>query len=318
MAFAYSFEEHPRLGQRVVRLSDGERTTARFAPGIGSNLFSFQVEGLEYLYDMADAPHSPLLGTPILYPMPNRVRDAQFTFGGRTFRFPPNNGRNFIHGLVRERPWQCDEPIVAHDRVSVATRISFAPGKEPYDLFPIHNTLELTYTLRSASIRFDFVVRNEDEQPLPFGLAIHPYFRILGPRESVRLQVPAQKWMEATELLPSGRLIDLEHAPADLRQPTSLAKLDLDDVYWGLEPSKPQIIYYDHIGKKVTLKASALFTHSVVYTPLGRPFFCVENQSCSTDAHNLYARDLQEAAHLMILKPGESCASWVEIAVDEQ
>jgi hypothetical protein len=34
----------------------------------------------------------------------------------------------------------------------------------------------------------------------------------------VRIQVPAQKWMEATDLLPSGRLIDLDKGPADLRQ----------------------------------------------------------------------------------------------------
>jgi aldose 1-epimerase len=162
-------------------------------------------------------------------------------------------------------------------------------------------------------------VRNQDARwRLPFGLAIHPYFRIIGPRESIRLQVPAKKWMESIEQMPTGRLIDLAGGPVDLCKPRSLSGLDLDDVYWGADPDRQQIIYYDQIGKKVTLTASDFFTHCVVYTPAGKPFFCIENQSCSTDAHNLYARGLEEAAHLTILDPGESLTASVVIAVGEQ
>ncbi len=51
---------------------------------------------------------------------------------------------------------------------------------------------------------------------------------------------------------------------------------------------------------------------------MGRPFFCVENQSCSTDAHNLYAQGKQELAHLVILAPGQSLNAWVEFTVSEQ
>jgi aldose 1-epimerase len=124
--------------------------------------------------------------------------------------------------------------------------------------------------------------------------------------------------MEAIDLLPTGRLLDLEAGPADLRTPTSLQGLDLDDVFWGLEPDRPQVIYYDEIGKKITLRASEFFTHSVIYTPPEQPFFCIENQSCSTDAHNLYAQGKREAAQLTVLEPGESLSAWVEIEVSDQ
>ena len=323
--FSYHFDRHPDTGWQMVHLtavgdSPQERTEAVFTPEIGSNLSSFQVGGTEYLYGIADAKGEPsLLGTPILYPTPNRVRDARFTFRGRTFEFEPNNGPNFIHGLVRGEQWTCDEPVASHKDVSVRTRIAFEPGSDIYRLFPIANTLELTYTLRPGAIRFDFTVCNEDERhSLPLGLAIHPYFRIIGPRESVRLEVPAKKWMEAVDLLPTGKLVDLRDGPADLRAPTSLRHLDLDDVFWGIEANKPHLIYYDQIGKQVTLTASEVFTHSVIYTPRDRPFFCVENQSCSTDAHNLYVRGLAKEAHLIILEPGESLAAWIEIAVSDQ
>lgn len=281
----------------------------------------FQVDGVEYLVGappkrMGQIIRRGPLGTPVLYPTPNRVRDAKFTFAGRTFEFEPNDGTRFLHGLVRDIPWECDEPIVTDECVSVAMRIAFEPGVPIYDLFPIRNTLEIDYTLVPGTIRLDFRVHNHDpEQLLPFGLGIHPFFQILGPRESVRLQVPAKKWMEAIDLLPTGRLLNLEEGPADLREPTRLSELDLDDLFWGLEPDHPMIIYYDDIGKKVTLTASDLFTHSVIFTPQTFPLFSVENQSCSTDAHNLYARGLDEEAHLSVLEPGQTLSAWIEIAV---
>ncbi len=322
---SYRRERHPATGWELLRLTyaaaDPEaQTSITFAPEIGSNLLSFSVGGQEFLLDGDRSSGAfRLLGTPILYPMPNRVRDAQFTFEGRPFRFEANNGPNFIHGLVRERPWQCDTPTSINDVLSVTTRYRMAPGDAAWDLFPICNTLELTYSLRPRSVRLDFTVYNEDQTArLPFGLAIHPYFRILGPRESVRIQAPATKWMEAEGLLPTGRLLDLADGPADLRQPTSLAQLNLDDVFWGMAPHKPAAIYYDALSLRLTLAASALFTHAVVYTPQGRPFFCIENQTCSTDAHNLYARGPQEAAHLTILEPGQAARAQIEFTVMTQ
>jgi len=294
-------------------------TVAEFLPEMGSNLWRFAVGGTEYIDGAARADgRTILLGTPILYPTPNRVRDAHFTFGGKEYRFTPNNGPHFIHGLVREEPWEVDEPIVGMESVSVVTRITFDPTQSFWNSFPIRNTLELTYTLRASIMRFSFTVSNEDDyQLLPFGLAIHPYFRIYGGRDAVRIQVPAQKWMEAENLLPTGRLIDLEEGPADLREPTPLAQLNLDDVFWGLSESRPQTIYYDNLGKKVTLTASDFFTHSVVYTPPEHPFFCIENQSSSTDAHNLYSKGLEKEAHLTVLPPGASLSAWIEMAVSE-
>lgn len=320
----YLFGEHPETQWELLHLSysgdsPDERTTASISPELGCNLLSFQVDGHEYLQDLgAMGGQNMPLGTPILYPMPNRVRDAQFSFDGRTFEFEPNNGTNFLHGLVRDQQWECDEPEIGESSVSVKTWISFEPGSEIYELFPIRNRLELTLTLAPMQLRYDFCVVNEDaEQRLPFGLAIHPFFKIIGPRESVTLKVPAKRWMEHTDLLPSGKLIEMADAPADLRDPKSLAELDLDDVYWGLEESEPQVITYHDIGKVLTLRACDFFTHSVVFTPPGAPFFCVENQSCSTDAHNLYAQGLEEAAHLAVLDPGESFEAWIEFSISD-
>jgi aldose 1-epimerase len=318
-------DRHPDTGWPTIRLScvnpdsAKEQSAVQFSPEMGSNLLSFQVEGTEYLYAIPEPDEKlKFLGTPVLYPTPNRVRNAQFTFGGHTFKFEPNIGPNFIHGLVRDVPWSSTPPVITPEGISVRTEIVFAPGKSIYDPFPFRNSLALTFALTEDMVRLAFEVHNGDQQPLPFGLAIHPYFRILGARESVRIQVPAQAWMEAIDLLPTGRLVGLDHGPADLRQPTSLALLDLDDVYWGMRPDKPTTIYYDALGKQVTLTASEFFSHAVVYTPKGKPYFCIENQSCSTDAHNLYARGFRREAHLTVLDPGATMSAWIDIKVSNQ
>jgi aldose 1-epimerase len=314
----YQYERFGTQGWRAWRLrcqgaDGGLPTEACFTPEVGCNLLSFSVSGTEYL--QAIAADASILGTPILYPTPNRVKDAQFSFGGRTFRFAPNNGPHFIHGLVRDIPWQCDEPRPCEGGVSATARIAFRPGTAQYERFPIRNTLELTYILTPGKLRLEFKVHNEDRQLLPFGLAIHPYFVILGSRDQVRIQAPVQKRMEAIGLIPTGRLLDLSASAADLRRPVSLEALDLDDVFWGVAPGQPHTIYYDSNGQRLSLRASELFTHSVVYTPRSKPYFCIENQSCSTDAHNLHARGLLQEAHLTILEPGQTLSAWIEFAV---
>ena len=277
--FTSEIAHHTQTGWDIVRLmgpgrAEHGQTVAQFMPQQGSNLFDLVVDGTDYLFGQAPAAGAALLGTPILYPMPNRVRDAQFTFAGRTFRFQPNNGPNFIHGLVRDQQWQVEDAQVTDHSVSVRTWISFQPGTAIYKLFPIRNTLELVYTMTPGAIRFDFTVRNEDpEQLLPFGLAIHPYFPIIGPRESVRIQVPVKKWMEAENLLPTGRLIDLAQGPADLRRPTSLARLNVDDVFWGMTEENPAVIYYDSMKPEANPRGFFLFHTRSGLHPCGQALF---------------------------------------------
>jgi len=324
--FLFEYDRHPVTGWDIVRLTCRQQMSPRLtqieiAPAMGCNLLSFRVDDHNYLVDLerGTSGEPQLLGTPILYPTPNRVRDARFTFRGRTFRFTANNGPNFIHGLVRDKIWSMGEPALSRNSASITGRYRLEPGGDAYALFPIRNSLEVIFTLRPGGLGLRFAVHNEDESSdLPFGLAIHPYFRIIGDRRDVRLQVPAERAMEAVDLLPTGRLVSLEGSPGDLREPRPLSELDLDDVYWGLSPSRPQVIYYDRLRKRLVLSASEMFTHSVVYTPPDRGYFCVESQSCSTDAHNLYARGLEAEAHLIILRPGESTTGWIDMDLRDQ
>jgi aldose 1-epimerase len=333
-AFGWSEEKDAATGWTIWTLrhddpKDPARSqTVRICPEGGANLFSYVFGGVELLFAPKEikALRGGGTGIPILYPTPNRVRDGRFTFEGREFAFS-DNGKTTIHGLVLKLGWQSEPPRFidadnpAAGGVAVKTWIDFEPGTPHFERFPFKHRLEVLYTLTAAGVGVRFTVDNRDAHRLPFGFALHPYFLVLGAREKTVLRVPARMRMEATpDLLPTGALLPIG---LELRGPfatndrpgldQSLAELALDDVFWGMTPGAAAGYTAGEAGIRVDLPASEHFTHMVVYTPKGRPFFCMENQTCSTDAHNLHAKGLEKESHLLVVEPGRTMSGTVEI-----
>jgi aldose 1-epimerase len=302
----------------VLRYNDGRSAAndleVRILPDAGSNLYWLTVGGeqlLEQPLNLGVLATSPA-GTPILFPSPNRVRDATFTFEGRRFDFEPNSGPNFIHGLVRRRPWRAAEPVAGPMAALASVAVDWDERQPEFQRFPVVHRLTMKYELRRRSLRMTYTVVNRGSDRLPFGFGLHPWFRVPGDPRDVLIRIPASRRMEAEGRLPTGKLVPVEGTPYDLRQPTMLEGLELDDVYFGTNPASPPYFEWRDRGLRVSLAASHGFTHVVVYTPPGRPVFCIENQTCATDAHNLAARGFEREAHLQVVDPGRTARGSVE------
>jgi aldose 1-epimerase len=290
------------------------RMVVQVVPQTGCNVFSIQMDGVQYLRVPEQLSQLPGVGygNPILYPTPNRVAAAQFTFGGKTYKFPPNNGENFIHGLVHSATWKTIGTDSGANAASVHCELAFEPGTKHYQLFPFAHVVQLLIRVEETAVRWTYEIDNrQGHTAVPFGIGFHPYFVYQGQRSQTFLEVPATHVMEAVELLPTGKLLELGKTKYDLRQPTPLEGLMLDDVYFGMTRERPAVIDFRDAKRKITLAASDDFTHMVVYTP-EQPFFCVENQTCSTDAHNLHKRGMSDVAHLRVCQPGMVMSGWVE------
>jgi aldose 1-epimerase len=324
--FSAAQERDSKTGWNITVLKyagpgDSSRSLeARIAVEAGSNLYSLKLGGAELLAQPAEWGTTPSLryGFPVLFPTPNRVRDSKFTFDGQTYSFPANERTHFIHGLVHQLAWKAGAAAADSKSASMETYLDWNSAQPDFKLFPIKHRLSLRFTLDTHGVQLAFTVQNQDTKRLPFGFAFHPWFQILGSRPDTYLQVPAQKHMEADGLLPTGKLMDLAGTPYDLREPVSLEALTLDDVYWGLTPESVPGYEARDKGIKVSLGASAEFTHMVVYTPPGKPFFCMENQTCSTDAHNLHVKGLEKEAHLLIAEKGQKVSGWVYVGVERK
>ncbi|GAB5403455.1 MAG: aldose 1-epimerase [Aureliella sp.] len=302
-------------GSEYYELAAGN-TTARFSAQQGANLFSLKVAGQELLWQPESLSQigGVSCGVPVLYPTPNRVKDAKLTFGRRTVKFPANAGKNFIHGLVNRHPWEVLETSQTADFATIRCRCSFEDGEELAARFPFPHFLEMNIELRPGRVRWTYKVDNSTGTgPVPFGFALHPYFRYLGERKETFLTIPASHLMESEDKLPTGRLLPVAKP---IGEPMSLAGTKYDDVFSGMSSKRPTIIEFRDVKTRITIRASDAFTHLVVWTP-DRPFVGVESQTCSTDAHNLHAAGKEQAAHLQICPVGKTMTGWVEYVVDQ-
>ncbi len=309
----------PTTGWQVITAQAG-LTKIRVVPAAGFNVFSIQHAGRELLKTPKSLAELPGFhyGTPLLYPSPNRVRNAKFTFDGRTYSFEANDGTNFLHGLVHDVPWTVRRMEVDAKRAIIEAELAFTPGTKQFEKFPLAHTLRVAVTVGPGSVTWKYEVDNtKGKSQIPFGFALHPWILYQGNRAETYLTIPATHWMEAVDLLPTGKLVDLAGSSFDARSPKSLDDFVIDDVYFGMRADHPTLVDFRDVGPKLSLDASADFTHLVVYTPENEDWFCVENQTCSTDAHNLYQKGLKRESHLLVAEPGEILGGTVKYSIED-
>lgn len=292
------------------------------APKFGSNMFHFSVGTNNIIYCARELLiKKDFTGNFVLWPIPNRVRDKKYVFNGQKYslqNIKRHRGNDvLIHGLVFDREWKYKNLIVDKDFASVETYIDITQESPNYSAYPFASRLSLKYKLSKKSIKIKYTVQNNSSLEMPFGFGLHPYFPTLSGPSGTFVMVPADYVMDADdELLPSGRLKNVTHTQFDLRQPKSIDLLNLDHVFTGLRPHEKAYIEYKKQHMNIYLNTSEEFTHMVLYTmEKDKGFFCLENQTCSTDAINLNARGYKKEAHLLTLTPGKSFTGYIEYEV---
>lgn len=295
--------------------SDSSRTIlVCIAPEYGSNLFRFCVGKHDLIYtDHELLTKRDFTGTFVLWPFPNRVRDKRYNYQGQRYSlenvYRPGGYPTLIHGLVFDRPWKYTQPVIGPDAVSVTTYVDINTESPYYPAYPFDSRLSLTYTLSETELTVTYQVHNQSARTLPFGFALHPYFSTFADKHDVSISIPAQAVMEADdEMLPTGRIFDVNkvmYAMYDLREPVPVDFLKLDHVYTRLNKQALSIVDYKTLALQLHISATDDFTHAVIFTPQQAPSFCIEYQTCSTDAINLHHQGtaLREAAHLLEVQP---------------
>ena len=102
----------------------------------------------------------------------------------------------------------------------------------------------------------------------------------------------------------------------DIREWSAVSAYYVDQIYYGMSSDKTVEIDYRDWGYTMTLRASDDMVALVVYLPPHRAGFCIENQTCSTNAHNLHAQGLVKEANLIILEKGQSHTGWIDYKLE--
>lgn len=296
----------------IAANQDGHQLQARVTPGFGANLVSLTVDGTEFIHYDEEAllAGQSFTGAFNMFPTPCRLDGCSYVYEGRRISQQKHGEPVFIHGLVRDESFAFQaEP----DRVT--SWIDITPTHPVYAGFPFACRLTLTHAIEADGLRVSFSVENRDAGRLPFGYGIHPFWRLHGTRDQVRVRVPCERTLELAQLVPTGGSVPVVGTPLDLRAGPSLAGLFVDNVYWPRQPGADAEVAFAALGKRLIISASEAFAHMIVYAPEGQPFVCVENLTTCPNAPNLVPAGHGEMAHMLVAEPGERVEGWVRYCI---
>lgn len=277
-------------------------------PADGMNIYQIDWEG-RHMIDWEEARYQrkATYGVPVLYPTPNRSENLKIQAYGKQY------GAR-MHGLVKNLPFQVKTAETDGQAALVTGVLEWNEEQPDFAMFPFPSTLSITVKALPDEVVWSYQVDNRGEGELSYGIAIHPYFSKR--EQEVKISVPAASVMEMTEeKIPTGKLISAGETVPDLRTPVLVDGLSLDHVYTDCPAGAYAEIFYKDC--KVKLEATEEFGHIVVFTP-DAPFFCVENQSCSTDCFNLFAKGYARESGLQAVHAGQKKSGEVRFVFEKQ
>ena len=314
----------------IITIRDAQSgAEARIFSEMGFNCFEFRAPVAGRMVEVLDAEpdftggNSPpsRSGIPLLFPFPNRIRGAKYSWEGREYHLTgvrDDKQGNAIHGFVIDRPWR----ITAQKAECVTGEFQLsrdAPDRRP--LWPADFIIEVRYGIKGSAMRCDIRIANADRVPLPWGFGTHSYFRVpLAPESTIAdclVQAPASQMWELINCLPTGKRVAVS-AAADLREGKLLSGLKLDDVLTGVTARDGAIesrVVDAKAGLQVTQFTDAIFRELVAFTPAHGRSVCLEPYTCVTDAMNLEPQGIN--AGLQVLPPGGEIRTWFEFHVGQ-
>jgi aldose 1-epimerase len=304
-------------------------SSARVIPALGNNLMSFvaSLPGDQRPDVILGAPpteapgRASRWGNPILFPFPNRVRDARYSWEGKTYQLPVNTPEgNHIHGFVRDLPWLVDEAAGLQDSATLRCSIKGEDHPDIMRAYPFPFVLTVTYTLDGNVLQLDAEVHNTGGGALPMGFGTHPYFRLPlgsnGSRNDALVYVPSDViWEQDGEKLATGQKIAVPPA-LDFSTEKALEETIIDHCYTALKRQDDKAVCWvrdSAAHTEVIVSFGSEFPDLVVLAPDDRSTIAFEPYTCVTDAINL-AATIPDSG-LIVLPPNQTWKGRIRFAV---
>ncbi|MBO9726136.1 MAG: aldose 1-epimerase [Novosphingobium sp.] len=274
-AHGYRLELAPERGGSVLRLD--WRGEALMRPVCGETIF-----------DVASFP---------LVPFSNRIARGRFNTGARKGtiapNFPGSDHPHPLHGFGWLSAWD----VVEQSETQAVLEHAYPGGEWPWPY-----RARQTFELGEDGVKTALSITNLGEAPMPAGLGFHPYF----PRDATTLYrgLHHGEWYNTPDCLPSS--LDEHEEAIDWWQGAPVGSRAVDTAYTGREGALE--IDWPARGLGLTIAPSRELTTTVVFTPEGQDYFCVEPVSHATDAIN------RAPETMLWLEPGETAEVSMTIA----
>jgi aldose 1-epimerase len=240
--------------------------------------------------------NDPKKGYPsaLLFPFPNRIKDARYTFENKEYSLEINDieSQCAIHGLIAFERFE----LLSQTENKAKLQYIYQGQNAGYP-FPFEFTVE--YSLSANQLKIVAEGINTGETNMPVGFAWHPYFGFgSAPIGDMEINAPRRVKIELSERnIPTG---ESETERAGL---IPLRNTILDNVFTLPEDdTKAESTIELRYKKKRLLVSQKTGKHKLnyfmLYTPPSRDCIAIEPQSCNTNAFN-------NEEGLVVLKPGK-------------
>ncbi|KPH58941.1 hypothetical protein ADT71_25175 [Novosphingobium sp. ST904] len=240
------------------------------------------------IFDVASFP---------LVPFSNRIARGCFNTGARRGtiapNFPGSDHPHPLHGFGWLAAWQVTEQGEDH-----AVLEHVYPGGE----WPWPYRARQTFQLGAWGVVTSISVTNLGDATMPAGLGFHPYF----PRDAATVYRGFHRgeWYNTPDCLPSS--LDEQDEAIDWWQGEPVDARAVDTAYTGREGALE--IDWPTRGLGLTILPSDELSTTVVFSPKGEDYFCVEPVTHATDAIN------RTPETMAWLEPGETASVSMTIS----
>ncbi len=285
--------------QRCLTLIQGPHRL-RVAPAAGGRI-------LGWTSDLADGPRDWL--TPIdvqewpahewpkgglfpLAPFSNRIRDARMNWAGREILIQPLRGQaHALHGQAQRMAWNVLDATA--DRITLEARHPAGEDGWPW-AWSLRQIIRLS---ADGRLDIELALTNDDSQPMPAGLGLHPYFTADG------VQARADTdWAHDQELA----LFPRPNSQSDWRRTPDTWTRFLSGWAGGADIRWPG-------GPGLRMQARGPLDHLVLHCNAGR-YLCVEPATHVCDAVNLAAAGIPGTG-LRTLEPEDTLTVGMTLSI---
>ncbi|GAC1423343.1 MAG: aldose 1-epimerase [Burkholderiaceae bacterium] len=291
------------LNRETVILDTGVHRLA-LLPGLGGSIASWEMtignqrESILRPWDGA-APDAYTYACFPLVPWSNRISGGGFTHAGIFYPMQLNRaGENYpIHGDGWLQPWSAVE--------RTPESITLQLTSDRFSGNPYRYRASQRFMFASNRLCITFSVTHEGNDPLPYGLGLHPYF----PRNAAtRLQMQCTgMWVSGPDPMPIAHTDRLPRT-FDYRSPASLDGPMIDNCFSGWDGRA--VISYPDRGLAIDLEMGDCRGYALMYRPPSLDYFCLEPITHPIDAFHMPGRP-----GLQVLHKGESLRLDLTLAV---
>jgi len=238
-----------------------------------------------------------------LLPFPNRINKGNYEFNGKNYHLDVNetDRQCSLHGLVVDKPFTVESTQTDESSAKLTVAYDYQGTIEGY---PFKYAVKVIYQLNEKGFSCTTILTNIDNQELPIGDGVHPYFKTGSIIDNWLFKLPKCEILDVDdrliptmkiglfekyeELKPFGdQTFDTCFALNVVSHPDHIATVEIHDKEKGIK-----LAIWQEVGAKK-------YNYIQIYTSGDRKSMAIEPMTCAPDSFN-------NKLGLIILKPKET------------